>query len=74
MPSLPQELIDALNAAEGELAAASERDGLHAANVAALTLAQAAESKSASDAIAAHRDANAAASAALDALKKHFGL
>lgn len=74
MATLPQDVLDLLSTAEDKLQGALTADGAHAAASDNLTLAQADEADKAGKALAAHQDANASATLALNALKAHFGI
>jgi hypothetical protein len=71
---LPQDVMDLLGKAEDDLAAAGTADTAHQQTVDALTLATKAEADANQASLDAHKTSVASAQAALDALKKHFGL
>lgn len=79
--SVPQELLDLLQAAEDLLSAAKDKDNIVAiAQVAVedaeahLVQAENIKDQDTDEALAAHQAANQKAQEALDALKQHFGL
>lgn len=72
--NLPQELLDQLAHADELLKASLAKKQMHADSVVALDAATTAEQQALAVAMVAAQESSAAASEALDALKKYFGL
>ena len=71
---LPQELKDLLTEAETKLEAAKTKDTVDAAAAETLAVATEAKVATAAEALSAHQDANVSATAAIAALRLHFGV